>query len=321
MLIGIDIGGTKCAVSLGNEAGQVLEKRRFPTPANVNEAIEKLLGAAEELAGKAPAADPVRAAGISCGGPLNEAEGIVLSPPNLPGWDRIPVKKLAEDRLKVPAGLMNDANACALAEYRLGAGRGAEVMVFMTFGTGLGAGIVIGGRLLRGANGNGGELGHIRLADFGPAGYGKAGSFEGFCSGSGLRQLALTLGAEAAGRGERVPWFSPEGANENVNAKMLQDQADTGEPAALKVYSLCGRMLGKGLAIVVDMLNPDRIIIGSIFARARHLLEPEMYRTLEKEALPQSLKACTIVPPELGEGLGDAAALTVAAITLDNTKN
>jgi len=318
MLIGIDIGGTKCAVCLGNESGNILEKRKFPTPANVNEAISKLLDTAEELAQKATAEDPVRAAGISCGGPLDEANGIVMSPPNLPGWDRIPITKLVEERLNVPCGLMNDASACALSEYRLGAGRGAKCMVFMTFGTGLGAGIVADGKLLGGANGNGGELGHIRLADFGPAGYGKAGSFEGFCSGGGIRQLALTMGAEAVGRGEKVPWFSPDGANETVNAKTLQDFAECGDPTAQKVYALCGRMLGKGLAIVVDMLNPDRIVIGSIFARARHLLEPEMYRSLTAEALPQSLKVCKIVPPELGESLGDAAALTVAQMTLEN---
>src|SRR5690606_15592063 len=130
------------------------------------------------------------AIGISCGGPLDSRRGVILSPPNLPGWDRIPVVEVFQQAFKVPVALQNDANAGALAEWLWGAGRGSHNMIFLTFGTGMGAGLILNGQLYSGTNDLAGEVGHIRLAPDGPVGYGKAGSFEGFCSGGGIKQLA-----------------------------------------------------------------------------------------------------------------------------------
>ena len=131
--------------------------------------------------------------GISCGGPLDSKKGIIFSPPNLPGWDNVPITRILSDEFGVETALQNDANACALAEWLMGAERGHSNMIFLTFGTGMGAGLILNGRLYSGTNDLGGEVGHIRLAKTGPVGFGKAGSFEGFCSGGGIAQLAKSI--------------------------------------------------------------------------------------------------------------------------------
>ena len=302
MILGIDIGGTKCAVTLG-EDGKIFKKESFSTK-ECKQTITKLLDLAEKM-GKADAV------GISCGGPLDSNRGIIMSPPNLPGWDNIPITSLFEQRLKIPAYLQNDANACALAEWRFGAGRGTRNMVFLTFGTGLGAGLILNGRLVDGANGMAGEIGHVRLTDGGPVGYGKAGSAEGYCSGGGIARLGRTLAAEALARGEALPYCKTEEELENITAKLLADYAREGEVLAKRVYDLSGEMLGRTLSVIIDLINPEKIVIGSIFARAEDLLRPNMERVLKKEAIPLSLSVCEIVRAELGEEIGDLAALAV----------
>ncbi len=308
---GFDIGGTKCAVSLGRADGdemQILERRELPTPGTWLEAMEAMFARVEEMRAKLD--EPLDACGFSCGGPLDAVRGVVLSPPNLPGWENVPVTEMASDRLGVPAFLENDANACALAEWRWGAGRGVNNMIFLTFGTGLGAGMILGGRLYRGANGNAGEIGHVRLTGFGPSGYGKEGSMEGFCSGGGIAQLAGTLGRRAIQNGRRPAYYL--GGWDVVTAKQVAAAARKGDPTAVEVFETCGEKLGEGLAMLVDILNPDRIVIGSIFARCEELLRPAMERAMSREGLPASLGAATVVPAQLGERIGDYAALCVA---------
>ena len=197
---------------------------------------------------------------------------------------------------------MNDANACALAEWRWGAGRGCRNMVFLTFGTGMGGGLVLNGRLYEGTNDLAGEVGHLRLADQGPVGFGKAGSFEGFCSGGGMAQAMRA----------RLAPGDPE-----CTANDVFDRAAKGDPAAREVVEQTGLYLGRGLAILVDLLNPERIILGSIFARRRDVLWPIAKRTLESEAIPGALRVCEILPATLGESLGDCAALAAATLIED----
>ena len=201
-LLGIDIGGTKCAVIYGVDTDGVLEiadKVRFETT-KVDETVARILTEVKAMAGRHGLdGSNTKAVGISCGGPLDSRTGVVQSPPNLPGWDNIPIVKLVEEATGIRAALQNDANACALAEWKYGAGRGTRNMVFLTFGTGMGAGLVLDGKLYAGTNDNGGEVGHIRLSDFGPVGYGKAGSFEGFASGSGERSSILRYSPLPAG--------------------------------------------------------------------------------------------------------------------------
>ena len=304
MLLGVDIGGTKCAVCLGEDDGTIIEKIKFPTT-NVTDTINNICRIAKDIQNKYPS---VKACGVSCGGPLDENKGIIQSPPNLPGWDNIQIKKILEDLLGVPCVVRNDANACAVAEWHFGNGKGTKNMIFMTFGTGLGAGVIINGKLYSGTNGFAGELGHIRLACTGPVGYGKEGSFEGFCSGGGLSQLGRDCAQKAIAAGKTVPWYN--GSLPDV--KEMACAAREGDETALKVFETSGFMLGRGLAIVIDLLNPEKIIIGSIFARCGDLLTKHMYRILEREALPQALAKCEITTPALGEFIGDVAALAVA---------
>ena len=303
MKIGVDIGGTKCAVVLGNE--RKVEKRiAFPTN-DCTSTLERIIRAIDEI-GKGDAI------GISCGGPLDERQGLILSPPNLPGWDRVPIVRLLSERFGIPTYLCNDANACALAEWRYGAGKGTENMIFLTFGTGMGAGLILDGHLYRGTNGMAGEIGHIRMEKTGPVGYGKAGSFEGFCSGGGIAQIGRMLAMKSLRNGNPTAFCRTISELDSITAKSIAQAADAGDPLAMDTYRICGEMLGKGLAVLVDLFNPEAIVIGSIFQRSENLLRESMEATLKKEALPLSLSACRIVPAELKDEIGDYAALSVA---------
>ena len=242
-LIGVDIGGTKCAVSIGalqDEDIVILDKEGFPTT-GVNQTIQDIQDTIRAvLERNGIPENNIRAIGISCGGPLDSRKGMILSPPNLPGWDNIPIMKILSNEFGVKAAVHNDANACALAEWKFGAGKGTRNMVFMTFGTGLGAGLILDGKLYTGTNDNAGELGHMRLADYGPVGYGKAGSFEGFCSGGGIRQLAQSLVREKLQMGSAVPWC-PDDDLEKITAKTVAQAARNGDPLALEIYRISAK--------------------------------------------------------------------------------
>ncbi len=315
-LIGIDIGGTKCAVIYGRlENGnlEIVQKERFPTD-GLGGTLKKIASTIREvMASNGLTAENTASIGISCGGPLDSKKGVVMSPPNLPGWDCVPVAEMISKEFGISAYLENDANACALAEWKFGAGRGCDNMVFMTFGTGLGAGLIIDGKLYAGTNGNAGELGHIRLSDFGPVGYGKGGSFEGFCSGGGIAQLARSMACEKLQMGQQVSFCPTHEDLPLITAQSVAAAAFAGDELAREVYAVSGRFLGKGLSVVIDMLNPEVIVIGSIFARCRELLEPSMYEALSVDALSISADVCRIVPAQLDEHIGDYAALSVAA--------
>lgn len=314
-LLGIDIGGTKCAVIYGVDTDGVLEiadKVRFETT-KVDETVARILTEVKAMAERHGLdGSNTKAVGISCGGPLDSRTGVVQSPPNLPGWDNIPIVKLVEEATGIRAALQNDANACALAEWKYGAGRGTRNMVFLTFGTGMGAGLVLDGKLYAGTNDNGGEVGHIRLSDFGPVGYGKAGSFEGFASGGGIAQLAQSAVKEQLMMGRKVAWC-PDGDLSSITAKTVAEAAAAGDALAVKVYQTSAEYLGRALSVLIDILNPEVIAIGSIFVRAEQLIRPFMQAVIDREALPAAAAVCQVKPAELGEQIGDFASLSIAA--------
>lgn len=313
LLGGIDIGGTKCAAVLGkttSESISIIDKISFPTPPTSEEALLQLGDALEQLVERNNGGI-LQAIGISCGGPLSSKDGLVLSPPNLPGWDRIDVLTPFRERFSVPVGLQNDANACALAEWKWGAGRGSDNMVFLTFGTGMGAGLILNGRIYGGANDMAGEVGHIRLAEDGPLGYGKYGSFEGFCSGGGIARLAQKL-VEDGMHVEQSALLLVDKQLHELSAKDVFEAAHAGDVLAMRVIRTVSKQLGRGLAILVDILNPDTIVIGSIYERQESLLAPLVMEELQREALPISLGVCKIVPSGLKDNVGDAASLSVA---------
>ena len=311
-MIGFDIGGTKCAVSVGYEVDGVLhikKKETIPTDLTASPyvMIERMCTIAERLT------DDMSLIGISCGGPLNSRQGVILSPPNLPGWDNVEIVDFLQKRYHGKVGLQNDANACALAEWKYGAGKGVDNMIFLTFGSGFGAGLILNGKLYTGASDMAGEVGHIRLNDYGPIGYGKAGSLEGFCSGNGLAQLGKMYAQAQFQIGKKVSFCANMNQLSSVTAKSIAEAADQGNEDALSVYNLCGKQLGKGLSILIDILNPDLIVIGSIYQRSEHLLKNAMQKAIKKESLPYAESVCRIVPALLKENIGDYAALSVAA--------
>ena len=322
-LIGIDIGGTKCRVSLGRDREGELEiiacgESRATGDQSPGETLELLLADALGLAQKADAKPA--AIGISCGSPLDQKQGLILSPPNLPGWDNIPVTEFFSRAAGIPAFLQNDADAGALAEWKYGAGRGASSLIFITCGTGLGAGLILDKRLYSGASGMAGEIGHIRISEYGPPGYGKTGSFEGFCSGGGIARFARSV-AEAEFQMGRSPAFCPGRENlETLSARSVGDAAARGDPLAREIYAETGRKLGQGLAIVIDILNPELIIIGSVFTRRRDELWPHAEAVIKREVLPRSWEACRVVPSLLGDEIGNYAAITVGRYGLEQAR-
>ena len=307
--IGFDIGGTKCAVSIG-EAKEgnitVLGREETPTQSSPIDTLAILLPAVKQWKTQYG----VTHAGVSCGGPLNSKTGVIVSTPNLNvGWHGFAIVDYIFQETGLQSKLQNDANACAVAEWRFGAGRGSKNMVFMTFGTGLGAGLILDGKLYAGANDNAGEVGHIRLAKNGPRGYGKDGSFEGFCSGSGIAKLA----AQMAARAKNPPaYMKKEGGRYEITTKELAKHAFAGDKFAKRVFAKSSEMLGKGLSIVIDVINPEKIVLGGVFMRSSQLLIPAMRKQIAKESLIESASICEIVPAQLSENVGDIAALAIA---------
>lgn len=314
MLLGFDIGGTKCAVLMGETRGErieIVQKEVMPTDRPVYDMIEALFVGAERMLGTKGLA-ALEGIGISCGGPLSSKRGMILSPPNLPGWDNIPIVKMAGERFGKKTLLQNDANACAMAEWKFGAGMGYNNVIFLTFGTGMGAGLILDGRLYSGTTDLAGEVGHLRLSAMGPVGFGKAGSFEGWASGGGIAQLAQIMVRAKLQMGEKVGFCAGIGDLPLLTAKIVAEAAYAGDPLAMEIYRVCGQYLGRGLSLLIDVLNPEIIILGSIFGRVRPLIEQAMREVIDAEALADSNADCRIVPAGLGESIGDIAALTLA---------
>lgn len=317
MLLGFDIGGTKCAIVIGqlvaDDQMQVIDKLSIPTSLPAYEMIEFLFSRAEELLQRHQVElDNLTGIGISCGGPLNEKAGVVVAPPNLLGWIDIPLVEMTKARFGCKTMMINDANAGAVAEWRFGAGRGFNSLIFLTFGTGMGAGLILDGKLYSGVSGFAGEVGHLRLSDTGPVGFGKAGSFEGWCSGGGIAQLAQTKVREKLQVGEVVSFCDNLAELPRLTAAKVAEAAYAGDPLAIEIFQVSSTYLGKALALLIDVLNPEAIILGSIYGRSRSLIEPKMLEVVRREAYGASFDACSILPIGLGEHIGDVAALTVA---------
>ncbi len=305
-ILGLDIGGTKTAVILGDRGGRVYDRVSFPTrpergfQATFEELCRHIaqVRTRAESQGRSP-----RAVSVSVGGPLDIERGIIYSPPNLPGWDAVPLKPLLQDRTDLPVFVEHDGNAGALAEWYFGAARGARNVIFLTMGTGLGGGLILNGQLYRGTSDLAGEVGHIRIAETGPIAYGKEGSWEAFCSGTGIARLAALR-------------FPNRWGNGRVTVRDLADLARSGDPDALAVLAEAGRYLGRGLAILLDILNPEIIVIGSLAVRLGEWVLGPAREEMQREALPGAVSACRVVPAALGERIGDIAALCAAIMRM-----
>jgi len=313
LYIGLDIGGTKCSVVIGDSSFSIKRKVVFDTlPGRGYQAILSEFKKHIKVLIDNYSGYKIKRIGISCGGPLDSKKGMIYSPPNLPGWDSVPVTRIFHEEFGVETVIQNDANACALAEWMMGAGKGTSNMIFLTFGTGMGAGLILNGKLYSGTNDLGGEVGHLRMEMTGPVGFGKAGSFEGFCSGGGIARLAKKIVSERLGSNQYVGFCQSEKQVAEIDARMVAAAANSGDPVACEIIGISAEYLGRGLAILIDILNPECIVIGSIYARNEMLFKKIIENTLRREALPLALEVCRIEPAALGDSIGDYAALCVA---------
>ncbi len=311
---GVDIGGTKTAAVLSAAPPELLGRTEFATaPEHGPEpAIQQIKAALHAmLAAQGATSSALKGIGVSCGGPLNSKTGVIQTPPNLSTWIDVPIVDILRAEFDCPVSIENDANAGAVAEHRFGAGRGYNNVVFLTLGTGLGAGIVLNGQLYSGTNDMAGEVGHVRLTRNGPVGYHKAGSVEGWASGGGMAQVAARMLA-AARRAGRKSVLLDRSDLLTVTARDVGLAAQAGDAVAKSIVRTSGKKLGEAMAILVDILNPQRIVVGGMAMRLGELILAPARKSLEKEALQQSLSVCCVVPAQLGESIGDIAALCIA---------
>jgi glucokinase len=297
-IMGLDIGGTKTAVTAGGMRGDVIHREQFATEPGrgFDDVFARILEQGDRVV--AHIGTPPRAVSVSIGGPLDVLRGIVKSPPNLPGWNDVPLKELLSVHFRLPVYVEHDGNAGALAEWYFGAGKGFRNIVFVTMGTGFGAGLILDGRLYRGTSDVAGEIGHVRVAEDGPDCYGKSGSLEGYGSGTGIARLAGMM--------------YPSLWDENATVIDVHDAYRRGSPEAASVFSRAATGLGRGLAIVADMLNPERIILGGLGMRCEDALVRPARRVFDQESLPAARRVCRVVPAGLGETIGDVASLCAA---------
>jgi glucokinase len=314
--IGVDIGGTKTAIVLSSRPPLILDRIQFPTCASkppqfglkkIVEGIRKVLSAhGVRLAN-------LQSIGVSCGSPLDPVDGVILGPPNLPNWQNVPIKSILTREFGVDCFVENDANAGALAEHHFGAGQGTRNLVFLTMGTGLGAGMILDGRLYRGSSYAAGEIGHIRLTRSGPIGYHKAGSAEGWASGAGMPLVAGRLVKAALRHGEKtVLARSLRGTTLSLSARDIWNAAQAGDAVSKRIVRITGERLGEAIAVLIDLINPECIVVGGLAVRMGGAILGPARSTAQREALRSSAEACKIVPATLGEHIGDIAALCIA---------
>lgn len=297
---GIDIGGTKIALAVADLGGRLVERKRFPARTGErgpHAIIEEALAEVERMLAKTGAR--LAAVGIGCGGPLDRARGLILSPPNLPGWDEFPVVNIVEERLGVPALLDNDANAAALGEHRHGAGRGYDDLVYITQSTGIGGGVIVRGRLVHGICDGAGEVGHTTVLPDGPeCGCGGRGCLEALCSGTALARRARER--LAAGEASSLSSLS---ANE-VTGLAVAEAARGGDALASAVWDEMVHYLAVGVGNLFNILAPEAVVIGGGVSEAGEQLFGPLRERVRARARMLPPERINILQASLG---GDSA--------------
>ena len=271
----IDLGGTKILSLVVDMLGEVHGVDERPTEAHrgpdaVLRRMVESLNAALREAGRGLTLEAV---GVAAPGPIDFEQGIVVEAPNLPGWSNVPVAELVADMTGCPTVLENDANAAAWGEFTLGAGRGSRHLVYLTVSTGIGGGLVLDGRLYHGANGGAGEIGHIPLVDDGPpCGCGAHGHLEALASGTAIARRA----GEVLARGG-APLLAGLAAGKPPSARLVAQAAAQGDADARAIMEEAGYYLGRGLTAVVNIFNPDHIVLGGgVMKSGDMVLRPAM---------------------------------------------
>jgi len=310
-LLGIDIGGTKMALSIGNERGEILIGQRFPTDRDsAQKTLTQAAQAAEKLISKAGlTAKQIDAIGISSPGPMCSKRRMILKTPNLQNWDHFKVGDFFEDRFKRPTFMQNDANGAGLAEYLFGACKGLD-LIYLTMSTGIGAGIIANGQLVAGANDLGGEAGHITLDINGPrCGCGKTGCWEAFCGG---KNFADQLRADMVANNIKTAILDEVGGDPaKISMKEICAAVRAGDAYACKKWDGFIEKMAQAIGILLQTLNPQAIVMGTIAIHDGDLFIPQMMERLPKYAWKGCIEVCRIEPSTL-KNIGELGAIAIA---------
>jgi glucokinase len=310
-VLAIDIGGTKLAAGIVDAEGRILVRGEVPTAAA--EGPERVLARTIQLAkdvlsrsGLRPEA--IRRIGIGCAGPVDRQAGLILNPPNLPRWLRVPLVEYVEKALGPPAVLENDANAAALGEFRYGAGQGAQSLVYLTVSTGIGGGIILDGKIWHGLKDGAGEVGHMTLVPDGPiCGCGNTGCLEALASGPSIaRRARETLATGRQSRLRELPDFT---------AADVARLAREGDPVAVEVWDGTVRYLGLGVAAIVTILAPERVVLGGGVTETGDFLFVPLRREVRQRVKLVAVESVPILPAALGRDVGILGAAAVALHT------
>ncbi|MFZ3588966.1 ROK family protein [Bacillus sp. DJP31] len=284
--VGVDLGGTNVRVALLNELGDIITILKEPTEASLGpeHVISKIKGMIEKVAGT----HHIVGIGIGSPGPLNPFIGVVMDPPNLPGWSNVPIRSILQDVFSVPVFVDNDANVAGLAEAIKGAGKGYSSVVYITWSTGIGAGIVLNGRILQGATGNAGEIGNMIIVPYGKKQSNlNGGALEAVASGTAIGLLGKELLGPAVSRAEDVFQLASEG---NESAKQMVNQAVN--------------YMAIGISNLAHTLNPSVFVLGGGVMNASPLLLDEL-TILVKGYLYESMQDSLLIKKaELGDQAG-----------------
>ncbi len=318
LVIGIDLGGTKISTALVDADGQIIAHDYRETQAEKGQAlvVNRMVDAVRQVMEQADTSkDQVKAVGIGAPGPLDIHAGVVVAPPNLPGWQDVPLKELIEERVGIETFLENDANAAALAEHRFGAGRAVDHMIYVTVSTGVGGGLILDGRLYHGAEGAAGEIGHITVLPNGPlCGCGNRGCLEALAAGTAIAKRAREVVSQG------VSTLITDLANDEparITAKLVAEAAEQGDFEAQKILSEAMSYLGIGMASLVNLFNPQIIVIGGGLSNlGERLLEP-VRRGIARHAFVASAQTVRVVLAELGDKAGVLGAAAVAMTQLE----
>jgi glucokinase len=310
-ILGVDIGGTKTVVGIVDESGAVLAHKRVETPGALGPDVNlpAMLDACDALARSLGSSFDV--IGIGCGGPLDRRTGTLLDIPNLPGWNGICLTKVFEDRFGVRAFLDNDATAAAMGEHAFGAGRGVDDMVFFTMSTGIGGGIIAGGKPYRGSSDYAGEFGHHTIKTDGPVcRCGSRGCLETLASGTAIARIARKK--VESGRSSVLK------VAREITAEAVFHAAQGGDALSREVWDEAMENMGVGVANVVSILNPSLVIIGGGVTRAGDALFEPVRAIVRKRVMKPIGELVRIVPAANGDLFGLYGA---AAVALDGMES
>jgi glucokinase len=319
VVLAIDLGGTKILSAVIDNKGVIHARDHSVTPAALGmEAVVEAITASVQRAIDQVSAhiSEMRAVGIGAPGPSNPGKGIIFTSPNLPGWENIPISDIIGNIFKKEVYLINDANAAAVAEHRFGAGCNTRNMIYITVSTGIGGGVILDDRLLTGSIGTAAELGHMTINDTGPlCNCGNTGCWEALASGTALAREARNRIKEGA-KSKMVDLVS--GDIEKISARTVQEAAEENDGVAKDLIARTGYYLGVGLANLINIFNPELIIIGGGVSNIGKMLFDPAFETARKRAYTVAYEALRFAAPKLGRNSGVLGAAVHAFDELDN---